>query len=463
MVVVILDDVGFGAATTFGGLIPTPALDALAHDGLRYNRFHTAAMCSPTRASLLTGRDPHAVGWGVVSELSTNYDGYIGMIPRNAATMAEVLKDNGYSTSAWGKWHNTPVWETSVNGPFQNWPTGYGFEHFYGFMGGAMDQYEPELFRDTTPVNPSPSDKPGYYLNEDLTTQTISWMQRQKSVQPDKPFFVYYAPGGTHSPLQAPKRWIEQFKGKFDQGWDVAREQIFKRQKELGIIPADTELTPRSAELPAWDSLSEDQKKINARLMETYAGFLANTDHQVGRLVTSLKQMNQYDNTLFVYIVGDNGASGEGGLQGAYHDIDRFNGVEADKQWVLKHLDEIGGPSTSSHYPAAWAWAMNTPFQWMKQMASHLGGVRNPMVVSWPAKISQPGGLRSQFIHVADLMPTVLEAVGVAAPQILQGVPQQSIDGKSFLSSLNDANAPSSNQEQIFEMLGNRAMYQMAG
>jgi arylsulfatase len=459
VVVVLLDDVGFGAAGTFGGLIPTPTLDMLAQDGLRYNRFHTTAMCSPTRASVLTGRNPHAVGWGVVSELSTDYDGYIGQIPKSAATVAEVLRQHGYATSAWGKWHNTAVWETSVNGPFDHWPTGEGFEHFYGFMGGEMDQYEPELFENTSHVEPSPSDKPGYYLNEDLADHAIAWMQQEKSVQPDKPFFVYFAPGGTHAPLQVPKPWIDRFKGKFDQGWDALREQIYARQKALGVIPADAALTPRPSQLPSWDSQTPDQKKVEARLMETYAGYLANTDYQVGRLASSLRQMGQFDNTLFIYIVGDNGASGEGGLHGAFHEMDSFNGVPKDTSWIVQHLDEIGGPKSSPHYPAEWAWAMDTPFQWMKQVASHLGGTRNPMVITWPAKIRQPGGLRSQFSYVADLMPTILEAAGIAAPEVVNGTPQQPIDGHSFLYTFNAADAPSRDREQYFEMLGNRAMY----
>ncbi|NTX28535.1 arylsulfatase [Burkholderia pyrrocinia] len=457
VVVVLLDDVGFGAAGTFGGLIPTPALDKLAQGGLRYNRFHTTAMCSPTRASLLTGRNPHAVGWGVVSELSTNYDGYIGIIPQSAATVAEILRQHGYATSAWGKWHNTAVWETSVNGPFDHWPTGQGFQKFYGFLGGEIDQYEPELFDNTTLVQHS--DKPGYYLNEDLTDHAIAWMQQQKSVSPDKPFFVYFAPGGTHAPLQVPKGWIDRFKGKFDQGWDKVREQIFARQKSLGVIPADAVLTPRPQALPSWDSQSPDEKKVEARLMETYAGYLANTDAQVGRLVTALQQMQQFDNTLFIYVVGDNGASGEGGLHGHFNEMDAFNGIREDAASTVEHLDEIGGPTSSPHYPAEWAWAMNTPFQWMKQVASHFGGTRNPMVISWPAAIREPGGLRSQFAYVADLMPTILEATRIPVPKEVNGVVQQPVDGSSLVYSFNAPDAPSLDRAQYFEMVGNRAMY----
>ena len=458
VVVVLLDDVGFGAAGTFGGLIPTPTLDMLAQQGLRYNRFHTTAMCSPTRAALLTGRNPHAVGWGVVSELSTSYDGYAGKIPRSAATIAEILRQHGYGTSAWGKWHNTGIWESSAIGPFDHWPTGEGFEKFYGFLGGATDQYEPELFDNTTPVQPP--QKPGYTLNEDLANRAIAWMQQQKSVAPDKPFFVYFAPGGAHSPLQAPKPWLDRFKGKFDQGWDKVREEIFARQKQLGVIPADSVLTPRPGELPSWNSQSADQKKVAARLMETYAGFLAQTDAQVGRLVGTLQQMGQFDNTLFIYVVGDNGASAEGGLEGNYHEIDSFNGVRPDMATLLKRLDTIGGPGTYPHYPAGWAWAMDTPFQWTKQVASHFGGTRNPMVVTWPKHIREPGGLRSQFSNVSDLMPTILEAARIAAPTMVNGTAQQPIDGQSLLQTFNAPKEANPNRTQYFEMLGNRAMYQ---
>ncbi|MEO6319722.1 MAG: arylsulfatase [Polaromonas sp.] len=457
MVVVLLDDVGFGAVGTFGGLIPTPTLDQLAQRGLRYNRFHTTAMCSPTRASLLTGRNPHSVGSGVVGELSTGYDGYVGMIPKSAATIAEILRQHGYGTSAWGKWHNTPIWETSATGPFDHWPTGQGFEKFYGFLGGGTDQYEPDLYDNTTPVR-HPG-KPGYHLTEDLADQAIAWMQQQKSVSPDKPFFVYFAPGGAHAPLQAPKPWIERFKGQFDQGWDKVREEIFARQKQLGVLPANAVLTPRPKELPAWDSQSTDQKKISARLMETYAGFLSHTDAQVGRLVETLQQMDQFDNTLFIYVVGDNGASGEGGLHGKFHEINSFNGVPEDPASLVKRLDEIGGPTSFSHYPAAWAWAMDTPFQWMKQVASHFGGTRNPMVVTWPKVIHEPGGLRSQFSNVTDLMPTILEAAHIPVPTMVNGVAQQAVNGQSLLFSLNDAKAAGRDRVQYFEMLGNRAMY----
>ncbi|NUO86240.1 MAG: arylsulfatase [Cupriavidus sp.] len=461
VVVVLLDDVGFGAAGTFGGLVPTPALDALASRGLRYNRFHTTAMCSPTRAALLTGRNPHAVGWGVVSELSTPYDGYLGLIPKSAASVAEILRQHGYATSAWGKWHNTPVWESSFNGPFDHWPTGQGFERFYGFLGGETDQYEPALVNNTAPARRP--DKPGYHLTEDLADHAIAWMQQQKSVAPDKPFFVYWAPGGTHAPLQVPRPWIDRFKGRFDQGWDQVREEIFARQKAQGVVPADAVLTPRPKELPAWDGLSPDERKVAARLMETYAGFLAHTDAQVGRLAASLQRMGQFDNTLFIYIVGDNGASAEGGLHGHFHEIDSFNGVAEDAAAVAGRLDEIGGPASLPHYAAPWAWAMNTPFQWMKQVASHLGGTRNPMVISWPARIRSPGGLRAQFTYVSDLMPTILEAARIPVPKQVNGVAQQPVDGQSLLYTFDAPEGPAASlrrRTQYFEMVGNRAIYQ---
>lgn len=456
VVVVLLDDVGFGAAGTFGGLIPTPTLDALASRGLRYNRFHTTAMCSPTRAALLTGRNPHAVGWGVVSELSTPYDGYVGIIPKSAASVAEILRQHGYATSAWGKWHNTAVWESSFNGPFDHWPTGQGFERFYGFLGGETDQYEPALVDNTAPARRP--DKPGYHLTDDLADHAIAWMQQQKSVAPDKPFFVYFAPGGTHAPLQVPRPWIDRFQGRFDQGWDKMREQIFARQKAQGVVPADAVLTPRPNELPAWDSLSADKKKVAARLMETYAGFLAHTDAQVGRLAASLERMGQFDNTLFLYIVGDNGASAEGGLYGHFHEIDSFNGVAEDSA-TNAGLDQIGGPASLPHYASPWAWAMDTPFQWMKQVASHLGGTRNPMVVSWPARIRAPGGLRSQFSYVSDLMPTILEAARIPVPTQVNGIAQQAVDGQSLLYTFNAPDAPGRRRTQYFEMVGNRAIY----
>jgi arylsulfatase len=457
VVVILLDDVGFGAAATFGGLIPTPALDGVARDGLRYNRFHTTGICSPTRASLLTGRNPHAANVGSVMNTATNYEGYRGMLGKNTATVAEILKQNGYRTSAWGKWHLIPDREASPAGPFDRWPTGVGFEKFYGFLGGETDQFEPTLIEGTTPVERP--QRPGYHLNADLADQAIAWMGMQKVVDPKRPFFVYFAPGGAHAPLQAPAQWIAKFKGKFDQGWDKTREEIFARQQKLGVIPRNAVLTPRPAALPAWDSLTADQKRVAARLMEIYAAFLADTDDQVGRLVTALKQMGQYDNTLFMYVVGDNGASAEGGLQGSSNYMGDIQGLSGGLATMLSQLDKLGGPSTYAHYPAGWAWAMNTPFQWTKQVASHLGGIRNPMVVSWPARIKNKGGLRQQFSHVNDIAPTILEAAGIPFPSIVNGVPQRPVDGVSLAYTFDHEATPDRHHTQYFEVFANRAIY----
>jgi len=457
VVIVLLDDVGFGAAGTFGGPIPTPNLDALAKQGLRYNQFHTTSICSPTRASLLTGRNSHAVGMGHVMNSAAAYPGYDGIMPKSAATIAEVLRQHGYSTSAWGKWHLTPDWETSAAGPFDHWPTGMGFEKFYGFLAGETDQFEPTIYDGTTFVGrPRKSD---YHLTEDLAEQAIAWMRLQRAIAPDKPFFVYFAPGATHAPLQAPKAWIDRFQGQFDQGWDKVREETFARQKRLGVIPANAQLTPRPKDLPAWESLTADQKKVAARLMETYAGFLAHTDAQVGKLVAALGQMGTFDNTLVFYIVGDNGASGEGGPLGSFDYVGSLQGVQEDTAATLRHFDQIGGPSSYAHYPASWAWAMDTPFQWTKQIASHFGGTRNPLVVSWPKGIREKGGLRPQFAHVNDIVPTILEATGIAAPAVVNGAQQQAMDGVSFLQSFNDAAAKSRHRTQYFEVFGNRAIY----
>lgn len=458
MVVVLLDDVGFGAAGTFGGPIPTPTLDALAADGLRYNNFHTTGICSPTRASLLTGRNSHAVGMGnVMNSSAAAHPGRNGFIPKGAATVAEILRRNGYGTSAWGKWHLTPHVEENSAGPFDRWPTNMGFERFYGFLDGETHQFEPTLVDGVTPVA-RPSGE-GYHLTEDITTRAIAWMRQQKALAPEKPFFVYYAPGATHAPFHAPREWIDRFRGQFDQGWDAAREETFLRQKKLGVIPVDAQLTPRMKELPAWDSLTPDRKRIVARIVEAYAGFLAHTDDQIGRLVRTVREMGEFDNTLFFYIVGDNGASGEGGLLGTLNEMGNIQGIsESDTEGVAR-LDEIGGTHSYPHYPAGWAWAMNTPFQWHKQVASHLGGIRNPMVVSWPKNIRDKGGLRGQFSFVADILPTILEAAGITAPATVNGVTQQPIDGTSLVYSFGDAKAPSRHTTQYFEIYGNRAIY----
>ncbi|MBP8137000.1 MAG: arylsulfatase, partial [Candidatus Eisenbacteria bacterium] len=457
VVVVLLDDVGFGAAATFGGPAETPTLDALAHEGLRYNRFHTTGICSPTRASLLSGRNAHAVGIGAVMNSADERPGYTGVHAPDAATIAEVLRRNGYNTAAFGKWHQTADWEISQSGPFDRWPTGMGFEKFYGFFGGESDQFEPTLIEGTTPVL-RPQGK-GYHLTEDLAQRAIEWLQAQHSVTPDKPFFLYFAPGATHAPLQAPKAWIEKYRGRFDAGWDAIRPEILARQKRLGVVPANADLTARPAGLPAWDSLSADERKIAARLMEVYAGFLSHTDAQIGRLVQALKDGGEFGNTLFIYIVGDNGGSAEGGLKGSISYMGAIQGLPEDRVKTLSRLDSFGGPDTYAQYPSAWAWAMSTPLQWMKTVASHLGATRNPMVVTWPARIRDRGGLRSQFGHVNDILPTVLEAVGLEAPTVFHGIRQKPLDGTSLAYSFNEPQAPERHRTQYFEVYGHRALY----
>jgi arylsulfatase len=457
IVVVLLDDVGFGATGTFGGPVPTPAFDRLAKEGLRYTAFHTTALCSPTRAALLTGRNHHAVGTGVVTEMATGFEGYTSIIPKSAATVAEVLRQNGYNTAAFGKWHNTPVWETSVAGPFDRWPTGQGFEYFYGFQGGETNQYTPALFENTSPVEISyPS---GRTLNDDLADRAIAWLRSQKSVAPDKPFLVYWAPGATHAPHHVPRHWADQFKGKFDRGWDQLREETFARQKKIGVIPRGTKLTPRPRQIPSWASLSPRRRRIAARLMEVYAGFLAQTDYEVGRLVDAVKETGQWDNTLFLYIAGDNGASGEGGLYGVFNEMTIWNGVRENPALVLEHLDDVGSPRAFNNYPAGFAWACDTPFQWMKQIASHFGGTRNAMVISWPQRIKDAGGLRTQFHHCIDVAPTLLEAAGLRAPAVVNGVAQQPVHGVSMVYTFTDAKVASRRKTQYFEMFANRALY----
>ena len=429
----------------------------MAAEGLRYNRFHTTALCSPTRAALLTGRNHHVVNTGIITEYATGYDGYNSIIPKSAATVAETLKQNGYSTACFGKWHNTPVWEVSPAGPFDRWPTGMGFEEFYGFMGGESHQYKPGLFHSTNPIEPP--DVEGYHLTTDLADQMIGWVGRQRTVSPDKPFFVYWAPGATHAPHHAPPEWVAPFAGQFDAGWDALREEIFERQKALGVIPADAQLTPRHESIPAWDDISEDHKKIASRLMEVYAGFMAHTDHEIGRIVSALKDMDEWDNTLFVYIIGDNGAASAGGIDGVFNEMVSLNGLKEDVQVVLSKMDEFGGPKASSEYPVGFAWAMCTPFQFTKQFASHFGGTRNPMIITWPSRIDDLGGLRSQFHHVIDIAPTLLEAAGLPAPSVVNGVDQKPLDGISLAYTFADAQAAERRATQYFEIMGIRGIY----
>jgi arylsulfatase A-like enzyme len=459
VLLILTDDAGFGTASTFGGPIPTPTMDRLAQEGLRFNNFHTTALCSPTRAALITGRNHHSVQTGVIMEFGTGYPGYNTVMSKENGTVAQVLREHAYSTSWYGKNHNVPDWQTSQAGPFDLWPTGLGFNYFFGFIGGDTDQWRPALFEGTKPIEPY-FGKPDYILDVDLADHAIDWIRMQKSVAPQKPFFAYYATGTAHAPHHAPKDWIAKFKGKFDQGWDKVREEIFARQKQMGIMPADAKLTPRPAELPAWDSLSADQKKLFARMAEVYAAALAHADYNVGRVVDTIAQLGELDNTLIIYINGDNGCSGEGTLQGTSNELAvNANGVTEDLPYLLSKLDELGGPKTYNHMPAGWAWGFDSPFQWTKQVASHFGGTRNGMVISWPARIKDKGGIRTQFHHVIDIVPTIYEAIGINPPAMLGGVPQKPIEGVSMLYAINDANAPSTHKTQYFEMLGNRALY----
>ncbi len=459
VVVILLDDVGFGAASAFGGPIPTPVLESLAGQGLRYNRFHTTSICSPTRASLLTGRNPHAVGMGAVMNSADSRPGYHGFQTRDAVGMTELLRRAGYNTAAFGKWHQTPDFETSANGPFDRWPTGQGFEHFYGFIGGETDQFEPTLYEGTRLVRLP--NRPGYHLSEDLAEKAASWLKTQHSVEPERPTFLYFAPGAAHAPLQAPREWIDRFKGKFDAGWDAMQAETTARQKRLGIIPRSTVAASRPEGLPAWSTLTDEQKRNSARLMEVYAGFLAHCDAQVGKLIDALKAEGEFENTLLIYVVGDNGASGEGGIYGSVNYVGAYQFMPETDAVRSAQIGQMGGPSTNTHMPAGWAWGLNAPFPWMKTVASHLGGTRNGMVITWPKAIGQSasGGLRSQFGHVNDIMPTVLEATGLTAPTVLDGIAQKPIDGTSLIYSFSDPKAPERHRTQYFEVFGNRAIY----
>lgn len=458
---ILIDDAGYGQWGTFGGQVPTPNLDRLAQMGLRYTDFNTTSLCSPTRAALLTGRNHHSAGTGVIVETGDGYSGYSGQIPKSTAMFAEVLRQNGYSTAWIGKNHNIADWETSISGPFDRWPNLQGFDYFYGFVGGEMDQWEPVLYRGNQRVALDiPKGQEGRYtLNDSLADDAIRYIRQQKSVTPDRPFFVYYAPGATHAPHHVPKEWIDKFKGQFDQGWDKYREETFQRQLKLGVIPSGTKLTPRPAEIPAWDSLTPDQKRVEARLMEVFAAYTAQTDYEVGRVLDALKDVGQIDNTLVFFEVGDNGASMEGTLNGAYNEIATLQGVQEDTAFLLKHIDDFGTARAHNHIPVGWAWAVNTPFQWGKQVASHFGGTRNPLVIAWPDRIKDAGGVRSQFHHVIDIAPTVLEAAHIQEPTEVNGVKQKPYEGVSMVYSFDDAKAAGQHHVQYFEMFGNRALY----
>lgn len=458
VVVVLLDDVGFGAASTFGGPVPTPALDRVAGAGLRYNQFHTTALCSPTRAALLTGRNHHSAHMGTICEIAYGLPGYDSVIPQSTATVAEVLRLNGYSTALFGKAHFTPTWETGPAGPFDRWPTGLGFERFYGFLGGDTSQYEPALYDQITPIEPYVG-RDDYHLTEDLADRAIEWIRLQHTSAPDKPFFVYFAPGATHSPHHVWPEWADRFAGQFDDGWDALRERTHARQLEMGIIPTGTRLTPRPEQIPAWADYDDRYKPVARRLMEVYAGFLAHTDAQIGRVVDAVDELGHWDDTLFIYLCGDNGASGEGTLHGAWSSPAFQNGMPEDPEWLLAHMSDFGTRRCENHYNVGWAWALDAPFQWMKQVASHFGGTRNGLAISWPRGMTVAGEQRGQFHHVIDIAPTILEAAGVEMPARVNGVEQKPVEGVSMRYSFDDAAAASRRTTQYFEIFGNRAVY----
>lgn len=458
VLLIMTDDVGFASTSTFGGLVPTPTFDSLAQRGAPYNGFNTTAICSPTRASLLTGRMPHNVEMGNVANLATGYTGYTSVMPNEAGTVAAVLRDAGYGTAMFGKWHIAPEWEQSSFGPFDRWPNGMGFDYFYGFLGGDTDQFSPALFENGLPIDPSKGD-PNYILDRDLADQTIQWIKRHNATASDHPFFVYFAPGTAHSPHSAPKDWLEKFRGKFDMGWDRYRQEAYKRQIARGIIPATAELTPRPEFLPAWDSLTSEQKRVFSRQMEAFAAQLSFNDAQVGRILDSLEQDGELENTLVIFIQGDNGASAEGGQQGLFSEEAMINGYQEDFAYLLQNIDKIGGPKAHNHIAAPWAWAMSTPFQYYKQVASHAGGVRNGLVISWPGHISDPGKVRQQQLHVSDVAPTIYEVAGIEPPEVLKGVAQMPLDGMSFAYTLRRPSEPGHRQTIVYEMMQNLGIY----
>lgn len=462
VLIVLIDDAGFGVPDTFGGFAHTPTLTKLRDEGICYNRFHTTSICSPTRAALLTGRNHQRVGSGTIAERAVDWDGYTGVIPKTSATMAEVLKNYGYSTSAFGKWHNTPADQTTEAGPFTYWPTGYGFEHFYGFLAGETSQWEPRLVENTKPIEP-PHDE-NYHLTEDMADKGITWLKKHRAFAPDKPFFMYWAPGGVHGPHHVAAEWADRYKGKFDQGWDQLREEIFARQKQLGWIPAETELTPRDKTMAAWSDIPESERAFQTRLMELYAGFCEHTDAQVGKLVDYLDETGQRENTIVLYLWGDNGCSAEG-QNGSISELLAQNQIPNTIAQQITALDELGGlkalggPLTDNIQHSGWAWAGNTPFRHTKLVASHFGGTRNPLVVSWPKKIKADKTPRGQFYHVNDIAPTLYDVIGIKAPKEVNGFPQDPIDGVSMATSFADAKAPENKQIQYFDNNGSDGIY----
>jgi arylsulfatase A-like enzyme len=464
ILIVLIDDAGPGLPTTFVGEIQTRTMDRIVAEGITYNRFHTTAMCSPTRASLLTGRNHHHVGSGQIAELANDWDGYSGHIPKSSALGADVLKDYGYATGAWGKWHNTPAEETTAAGPFENWPTGLGFEYFYGFLAGEASQYDPNLVRNTTVVLPPKSPEEGYHLSEDLADDAIGWLNNHKAFQPDKPFFMYWASGAIHGPHHIMKEWADKYKGKFDDGWDAYRERVFKRAKDKGWIPAAAQLTPRDPTMASWDSIPEDEKPFQRRLMEVAAGYAEHVDVQVGRLIDEVERLGYGDNTLIFYIWGDNGSSAEG-QNGTISELLAQNGIPTTVQQHIQALEGLGGldalgsPKTDNQYHAAWAWAGSTPYKGTKLLASHFGGTRNPMAIRWPARIKPDKMPRTQFHHCNDVVPTIYEILGISHPRIVNGVPQDPIDGVSFAYSFDEPKAKGRLLTQYFEIMGSRSIY----
>jgi arylsulfatase A-like enzyme len=462
VLVVLLDDVGFAASSAFGGPISTPTAERLAANGLKFNRFHTTALCAPTRAALLSGRNHHTVGMGVITELATSAPGYSSLRPNTCAPLAQTLTLNGYSTAQFGKCHEVPVWQTSPMGPFDAWPSkGGGFEYFYGFLGGETNQYYPAIYEGTNPVEPETTPEEGYHFTADMTDKAIAWVRQQKALMPEKPFFVYYAPGATHAPHHVPPEWSAKYKGRFDRGWDALRDEILSRQKELGVVPAECELTPRHDEIPAWEDVADDLKPILARQMEVYAGFLEHTDHHLGRLIDSLEDLGVLDDTLVYYVIGDNGASAEGTVQGSFNEMMMLNGAAAleTTEFMASKIDLFGTPAAYNHYAVGWAHAMDTPYQWTKQVASHWGGTRNGTIVHWPNGFDARGEVRPQFHHVIDIAPTILDAAGLPEPSVVDGVEQRPIEGVSMRYAFDEAGAADRHVTQYFEMFCNRGIY----
>ena len=461
VLIMLIDDVGFGASSAFGGPCHTPNAERLAKKGLKFTRFHTTALCSPTRQALLTGRNHHTVGMGAITEMATSAPGNCSIRPKSKAPIAEILKLNGYSTAQFGKCHEVPFWEVSPVGPFNQWPTGSGFEHFYGFVGGEANQYYPGLYEGTAAVEPPKTPEEGYTLTDDLAARAITWIRQQKALMPDKPFFVYFAPGATHAPHHVPKEWSDKYKGKFDGGWDALREETFARQKQLGVIAKDAVLTTRHAEIPGWDSVDPAMKPVFARQMEIYAGFLEQVDHAVGRLVDTLEDLNILDDTLIYYILGDNGASAEGTLNGCFNEMTTLNGMPGIEttEFLVSKIADFGTPKAYNHYAVGWAHAMCAPYQWTKQVASHWGGTRNGTIVHWPRGVKAKGEIRTQFHHVIDVAKTILDVAGLPEPSMVNGIAQAPFEGVSMAPSFADAKAPETHNLQYFEMFGNRGIY----